>query len=141
MQRPAQKNKALGYRSQKKKGKSLLTHATGIEHSHECIAKRLRGIPCENLIGHACLNWCLFMPSSQNTPPEAREGEETFFTLDQIAERLQVSKESARRLFSSEPGVLRFNCAGKASTRNGRVRLRVPINVFNRVVNQMRYVD
>ncbi len=104
-------------------------------------SETFEGIPCEKLIDHACLNWCLSMPSSQNTPPEAREGEETFFTLDQIAERLQVSKECARHLFSSEPGVLRFNCAGKASTRNGRVRLRGPINLFNRVANRMRYVD
>ena len=70
-----------------------------------------------------------------------RGSDETFFTLDQIADRLQLSKESVRRMFSHEPGVLRFNAVGKASTPNGRVRLRIPSSVYNRVVNRMRHVD
>ncbi len=68
------------------------------------------------------------------------EQQETFLTLDEIAKRLRLSKESARRIFSCEPGVLRFNSVGKASTRNGRVRLRVPASVYDRVVNRMRYL-
>lgn len=68
------------------------------------------------------------------------EQQETFLTLDEIAKRLRLSKESARRIFSREPGVLRFNSVGKASTRNGRVRLRIPASVYDRVVNRMRYL-
>lgn len=62
-----------------------------------------------------------------------------YFTLDQIADTLMLSKESVRRIFSREPGVLRFNAAGNASTPNGRVRLRVPSSVYTRVVNRLRY--
>lgn len=79
--------------------------------------------------------------ATQTRAGAERGSEETFFTLDQIAERLQLSKESVRRIFSREPGVLRFNSLGKASTANGRVRLRIPSSVYNRVVNKLRHID
>jgi hypothetical protein len=55
------------------------------------------------------------MAANQTSTGIERGIEETFFALDQIAERLQLSKESVRRIFSREPGVLRFNSLGKAA--------------------------
>lgn len=63
---------------------------------------------------------------------------ETVYTLKELAQKLKVSKETARQLFGKEPGVLAFNANGKRSTSNGRVSIRVPESVFQRVVNQMQ---
>ena len=64
-----------------------------------------------------------------------------YLTLEDIARKLRISKDSARRMFSREPGILRLNAAGKSSTRNGRVRLRIPASVYDRVVNRLRHVS
>jgi hypothetical protein len=64
-----------------------------------------------------------------------------YLTLEDIARKLRISKDSARRMFSREPGILRLNAAGKSSTRNGRVRLRIPVSVYDRVVNRLRHAS
>jgi methylphosphotriester-DNA--protein-cysteine methyltransferase len=61
-------------------------------------------------------------------------------TLAEIADRLKVSKSSARRLFMREDGVLFVNAMGKRSTENGRVRIRVPLSVYERVLGRMRHI-
>ncbi len=66
--------------------------------------------------------------------------EERYFTLEEIARGLKISRDSARRLFGREPGVLRFNAAGKASTINGRVRMRIPSSVYKSVLNRLRHI-
>jgi methylphosphotriester-DNA--protein-cysteine methyltransferase len=63
------------------------------------------------------------------------------FTLDEIAQRLKVSKSSARRLFMREDGVLFVNALGKRSTEHGRVRIRVPLSVYERVIGRMRHAS
>lgn len=65
---------------------------------------------------------------------------ESVFTLDEIAAKLKVSKGTARRLFAGQSGVLAVNSAGKRSTPNGRVRIRVPESVFQRVINGMQRI-
>lgn len=65
---------------------------------------------------------------------------ETLYTLDEIAKKLKISKETARRLFSAESGVIAFNSLGHRSTVNGRVRIRVPESVFQRVINGMQRI-
>ncbi len=65
---------------------------------------------------------------------------ESYFTLEQIAQQWQISIDSARRIFGREPGVLRFNAKGHRSTPQGRVRLRVPNSVYQRVLNQLRHL-
>jgi hypothetical protein len=62
---------------------------------------------------------------------------ETLYTLDEIAKHLKISKETARRIFAGESGVLALNSLGHRSTINGRVRIRVPQSVFDRVINGM----
>jgi hypothetical protein len=76
------------------------------------------------------------------TQTKARTGimGETLYTLDEIAKHLKVSKETARRMFAGESGVLALNSRGHRSTVNGRVRLRVPQSVFNRVINGMEKI-
>jgi methylphosphotriester-DNA--protein-cysteine methyltransferase len=61
-------------------------------------------------------------------------------TLEEIAGKLKVSKSSARRLFMREDGVLFVNAMGKRSTEHGRVRIRVPLSVYERVLHRMRHV-
>jgi hypothetical protein len=62
---------------------------------------------------------------------------ETLYTLQEIAKHLKVSKETAGRMFGGESGVLALNSLGQRSTTNGRVRIRVPQSVLDRVINGM----
>lgn len=66
--------------------------------------------------------------------------DESLFTLAEIAAKLKVSKDTARRMFARQPGVLAVNGAGKRSTVNGRVLIRVPQSVFERVWNSMEKI-
>jgi len=75
--------------------------------------------------------------SDQSAAHDSQE----YLTLEDIARKLRISKDSARRMFSREPGILRLNAAGKTSTQNGRVRLRIPASVYDRVVNRLRHVS
>jgi predicted transcriptional regulator of viral defense system len=67
--------------------------------------------------------------------------EESFLTVDQIAELLQLSRESVRQIFAREPGVLRFTSRGRTPlSARGRVNLRVPSSVYHRVVSRLGQV-
>ena len=55
---------------------------------------------------------------------DAKEGR--LFTLQQIADRLQISHEQARRMFRREPGVVRIGSV-----------YRIPENVLDRVLTQL----
>jgi hypothetical protein len=63
-----------------------------------------------------------------------------YFAPIQIAERLAISIDKARRLFQNEPGVLKI---GEPSRRLGRVlkrryyTLRIPETVVERVIARM----
>lgn len=59
-------------------------------------------------------------------------------TVAQVAEVLGVSKDTVRRLFTDEPGVIDL---GRRESTLGRRRyrvLRIPASVLNRVVNGKR---
>ena len=66
--------------------------------------------------------------------------EERNFTVEQVAEHLAVSVDTARRLFQNEPGVIKI---GQPSRRTGRVlkrryyTLRIPESVADRVIARM----
>jgi hypothetical protein len=63
---------------------------------------------------------------------------EQFRTVVEVAEMLNVSKDTVRRLFADEPGVIDL---GRRETMVGRRRyrvLRIPTSVLNRVVNGKR---
>jgi hypothetical protein len=65
---------------------------------------------------------------------------EQYFTPQQLAERLVISTNSARRLFQNEPGVVKI---GEPSRRLGRAlkrryyTMRVPQSVAERVIARM----
>lgn len=65
---------------------------------------------------------------------------EQYYTPQQMAERLAVSTNSARRLFQNEPGVVKM---GEPSRRLGRAlkrryfTLRIPESVAVRVIAKM----
>ncbi len=65
---------------------------------------------------------------------------ETLYTLDEIAKYLKVSKSTTRRMFAGESGVLVLNSQGHRSTTSGRVRIRVPQSVFDRIINNMEKI-
>jgi DNA-binding transcriptional regulator LsrR (DeoR family) len=62
------------------------------------------------------------------------------YTPEQIAEKLCISKDKARRMFANEPGVVKI---GNPSRRLGRVlkrryyTLRIPESVAERVIARM----
>ena len=57
---------------------------------------------------------------------------ETYLTVADIAERLKVNEETARRLFLNEPGVIVL-CYPRKGVRIYRT-LRIPESVYARVV-------
>jgi hypothetical protein len=57
---------------------------------------------------------------------------ETYLTVADIAERLKVNEETARRLFLNEPGVIVI-CYPRKGVRIYRT-LRIPASVYARVV-------
>jgi hypothetical protein len=57
---------------------------------------------------------------------------ETFLTVAEVAERLKVNEETARRLFLNEPGVIVI-CWPRKGVRVYRT-LRIPESVYARVV-------
>jgi predicted transcriptional regulator of viral defense system len=75
---------------------------------------------------------------SMETETRRTSKEESFLTVDQIAELLQLSRESVRQIFAREPGVLRFTSRGSTPvSARGRVNLRVPSSVYHRVVSRL----
>ena len=64
-----------------------------------------------------------------------RNMNEQFRTVAEVAEMLGVSKDTVRRLFANEPGVIDL---GRREATRGKRRyrvLRIPSNVINRVLN------
>jgi hypothetical protein len=62
---------------------------------------------------------------------------EDHLTIDQIAEKLHVSVDTARRIFVNEPGVILL--PGKPSRFKRQYQtLRVPVSVFRRVYARMQ---
>jgi hypothetical protein len=65
---------------------------------------------------------------------------ERHYTPEEIAERLAISTDKARRMFHNEPGVVKI---GEPSRRLGRVlkrryyTLRIPESVAERVIARM----
>lgn len=59
---------------------------------------------------------------------------EPHYTVEQIAERLNLSASAVRKLFQDEPGVLAIGEARpRFGRRRGRVTLRIPQSVLERV--------
>jgi hypothetical protein len=62
---------------------------------------------------------------------------ERHFTVHEIAESLNISYDSARRLFLDEPGVVVIASPPKKYKRRHRT-LRIPESVFERVYRRLR---
>jgi hypothetical protein len=63
---------------------------------------------------------------------------EQFRTVAEVAQMLGVSKDTVRRLFADEPGIIDL---GRHETAQGRRRyrvLRIPASVLDGVVNRKR---
>jgi hypothetical protein len=63
---------------------------------------------------------------------------EEYRTVAQVAEMLGVSKDTVRRLFADEPGIIDL---GRHATALGKRRyrvLRIPVSVLDSVVNRKR---
>ena len=63
---------------------------------------------------------------------------QTYLTVADIAERLKVNEEAARRLFLNEPGVIVI-CYPRKGVRVYRT-LRIPESVYARVVTRFTKV-
>jgi len=61
---------------------------------------------------------------------------ERHYTVTEIAESLNLSYDSARKLFLNEPGVLVLASPPKKYKRRHRT-LRVPVSVFERVYRRL----
>ena len=64
--------------------------------------------------------------------------QETYLTLFEVAERLKVNEDTARRLFLNEPGVIVI-CFPRKGKRVYRT-VRVPESVFRGVMNRLSRV-
>ena len=64
---------------------------------------------------------------------------EILLTLSEVAERLKVNEDTARRLFVNEPGVVVI-CFPRKGKRVYRT-LRIPDSVFRRVLTRLTKVD
>lgn len=64
--------------------------------------------------------------------------DEIFLTVAEVAERLKVNEETARRLFLNEPGVIVI-CYPRKGVRVYRT-LRIPESVYARVVTRFTKV-
>jgi hypothetical protein len=62
-------------------------------------------------------------------------GQETYLTLFEVAERLKVNEDTARRLFMNEPGVIVI-CFPRKGKRVYRT-VRIPDSVFKRVITRL----
>jgi hypothetical protein len=60
---------------------------------------------------------------------------EPFYTPQQIAEHLQVSVATARRLFQDESGVIKLGDSNPRG-RRGYVTIRIPASVLRRVLRE-----
>ncbi len=65
--------------------------------------------------------------------------DERFFTLAEVAERLKIKEDTARRLFINEPGVIVI-CFPRRGRRVYRT-LRIPESVFQRVLTRLSVVQ
>jgi DNA-binding LacI/PurR family transcriptional regulator len=63
--------------------------------------------------------------------------EQEFFTLDEIAKLLKVSRETVSRHFENEPGVIDLGSPECRHKRRYRV-LRIPATVLNRFLHAKR---
>jgi Fic family protein len=63
--------------------------------------------------------------------------EQEFFTLDEIAKLLKVSRETVSRHFENEPGVIDLGSPERRHKRRYRV-LRIPATVLNRFLHAKR---
>jgi hypothetical protein len=71
-------------------------------------------------------------------PEVAARGQETYLTLFEVAERLKVNEDTARRLFLNEPNVIVI-CFPRKGKRVYRT-VRIPESVFQRVVTRLSQV-
>lgn len=66
------------------------------------------------------------------------EAQEECLTATEIAERLKLNKETVRRIFMNEPGVIIISCPRKG--RRVYRTLRIPEHVFQRVLARLMKV-
>ena len=66
------------------------------------------------------------------------EPNEACLTAAEIAERLKLNKETVRRMFLNEPGVIVICCPRKG--RRVYRTLRIPEHVFHRVLTRLTLV-
>lgn len=70
--------------------------------------------------------------------PTTRWGDHEYhYTVEQAARILNLSRDSVRRLFMSEPGVIVIESPRKRYKRTYRT-LRIPASVFGRVYNRLK---
>lgn len=63
---------------------------------------------------------------------------ETVFTISEVADRLKVDKDTVRRLFLHEPGVIVI-CFPRKGRRVYRT-VRIPENVLKRVITRLTMI-
>ena len=71
-------------------------------------------------------------PGDGNSPAFGQQ----HYTVDQVAEMWSISRDTIRRLFAAEPGVLKFVRPGNRYKRTYST-LRIPESVLNRVYRRI----
>ncbi|MBL8214682.1 MAG: helix-turn-helix domain-containing protein [Bryobacterales bacterium] len=62
---------------------------------------------------------------------------EKHYTVEEVADRLNVSRETARRMFWTEPGVIKWS-RQRSKYRRSYTTLRIPESVFIRVYRRLQ---
>ncbi len=58
-----------------------------------------------------------------------------YLTVAEVADMLDVSEDTVRRMFANEPGVINLGHEQEPGSRRYRI-LRIPRRVLNRVINE-----
>ena len=74
-----------------------------------------------------------YSPDQDSTTPAL---EREFYSVQDVARHLSLSRETVRRMFMHEPGVLRIG-NGESLHKRGYMTLRIPRSVLNRVIARL----
>lgn len=78
-------------------------------------------------------------PNCQGTPPTTSGPAERHYSVSEIASLWGMSKDTVRRLFCNEPGVLKLDNRARGTKRR-YTTLRIPQSVLERVHRRLSFV-
>jgi hypothetical protein len=73
---------------------------------------------------------------SRTVLPAASSGEVSFYSVNQVAELLQIGRDTVIRIFANQPGVLVLGSVETTRQRRKYRTLRIPATVLQRYINR-----